>query len=342
MADQKNYTPYYNPRQDGSGQGFPQAEFSIGETPGVPLDATGASRLPVGNSCFACGKASSFAGYPIIPLPVSDDNRTARSEALAKTTPADGSSFPNLVNNGLNRARHTWSRVQKRAYGRLMSFMNYYTGKNKTLFRLDLTSAPGCGHALRENFQELRREIENTFGLRINYVMVETTEGHGVLHMVLAISHRRLENRSPIYIPKPWISKRWKKITGGSFVVMIAKIGNFNRKFRKKDILSHHKDVSKYLVSQYLADQGSAFNRLSWSWYRGQMALGREFTHFMSLARRGVYKAGEGLSYLKMNRGELYAGWSDLLRYGFWYTFKDRYFYIEDGIVHHLATGSCS
>jgi hypothetical protein len=120
-----------------------------------------------------------------------------------------------------------------------------------SIIRLDLTTAVG-GDAkkLTEHYEALRRRIEKRIGKRVHYWWVQTEEGNGVLHTLMAAE-------GSLYVEHEWLSEAWEEIHGAKVVYV---------KRYKKGVYSR-KRVSKYLVAQYLAGQlGNV--RMGWSWKR--------------------------------------------------------------------------
>lgn len=185
----------------------------------------------------------------------------------------------------------------KRAYGRSISFFTEARGRGCQLLWLNLTTVRGDtfhGDRLTPDFAELRRRIERKYGYELAYFKVETTEGGGVLHVVLAI-----ESHTPVWIGQRWLSKQWQEIHG-AHRVWISRIGH-----KSKDA----RGVSKYLVSQYMAGgQGSAFKRYSYSWWRCRVALGKGW-HMLKKEFNLLRREGDRF-------GELLVSWSELLYLG--------------------------
>lgn len=70
--------------------------------------------------------------------------------------------------------------------------------------------------------------------------MVHTNEGYGVLHVLI---------RTKVYLPQQWLSQQWEAIHKSSYVY----------------IKETPDDVARYVVTQYVADQGTSYQRCSWS-----------------------------------------------------------------------------
>lgn len=78
--------------------------------------------------------------------------------------------------------------------------------------------------------------------------MVHTNEGYGVLHVIY---------RGKSYLPQKWVSYAWTDIHKSSYVYI-------------KEVPDD--DVARYIVTQYVADQGTTYQRCSWS--RGWVCKG--------------------------------------------------------------------
>ena len=99
-------------------------------------------------------------------------------------------------------------------------------------------------------------EMRMTDHMRFQYVKVHTNEGYGVLHIVYRGS----------YCPYNWLVDNW-------FDIHLS--WSVNIRLIKSD-KKHNKRVAGYVVSQYVAGQGSSFVRMSQSWdwvFRGFKSL---------------------------------------------------------------------
>lgn len=199
---------------------------------------------------------------------------------------------------------YTYSRKQKRTYKSLLSWCHYFRGRGFQLFRLDLTSSKiSEGKKMGENWQLLRRVIERRYHCRILYFKVETSEGHGVYHMVIAIKSDR-----PVYIPQKWLSKKWRKIHGAP-IVYIKRVGKSG---------GHVRRIGKYFMEQYLAGQ-SAIVRVSWSWWRSGISIGKAFRDFYNEIRNAFLSGcvkGESRFDRIISYGEGMKAWTALLKNG--------------------------
>lgn len=155
-----------------------------------------------------------------------------------------------LVNNGQSSIT-PWGKKQRRQFQRLMTLLYRWESMGMSIIRLDLTTAVGGdAEKLTKHYETLRRRIEKKIGKQVHYWWVQTEEGNGVLHTLMAAE-------DSLYVDHEWLSKEWEKIHGAIIVyVKRYKKGAYSRK-----------RVSKYLVAQYLAGQlGNV--RMGWSWKR--------------------------------------------------------------------------
>jgi len=131
--------------------------------------------------------------------------------------------------------------------------MRLWQAQGRRLYWCTLTSAPG-GRDLRRHFQAWKARLERAWDIprsSIDYVMVDTREGHGVLHFILAL---------PVGC-SAWFDYReagswWQEIHGARQVKFLP--------IRKGD--SSARRLSHYIVAQYMSDgQGDALGRISGS-----------------------------------------------------------------------------
>jgi len=153
-----------------------------------------------------------------------------------------------LVNNGQSSTT-PWGKKHRRQFQRLMTLLYRWESMSFSIVRLDLTTAVGGDQKLlTKHFQTLRRRIERKIGRRVHYWWIQTLEGNGVLHTLMAAE-------GSLFVEQEWLSKEWEKIHGAPIVYI---------KRYKKGAYSRKK-VSKYLVAQYLAGQLKSV-RMGWSW----------------------------------------------------------------------------
>jgi len=138
---------------------------------------------------------------------------------------------------------------QSRCFQRCLSGLMRASFAHQRCSFLTLTSGVGFDVSLLADcFQALRKRVEHKFGFLMQYLMVRTSEGNGVLHVIFV---------APEFLPKRWISASWLDITHGvSRIIRIFEV----RLGRKADC----KRMARYMT-QYVAGQVS-FERFSYSW----------------------------------------------------------------------------
>jgi hypothetical protein len=120
-----------------------------------------------------------------------------------------------------------------------------------------------------------------------------------------------VKSEKPVWIPQRWLSQTWEGISG-------ARIVYIKRVSRGK---SNVKRIGRYCVQQYLAGQ-SAIVRVSWSWWRSAICLGKSFKEFYQECRKGFEAARmAGISPFTedLTYGKMLGGWTKLLEQGYWY-----------------------
>ena len=140
-----------------------------------------------------------------------------------------------------HNAREMWTKKQKRAYHRAKSGVKVAEILHQPIKHLVLTTSPAAANRnIANDFQVLRKRIYRRFGVLLPYFMVRTNEGNGVLHILF---------RSKQYIPRNWLIAHWSDIHKSHYVY----------------IKEPPTDVAYYVVTQYVAGQGSSYQRCSWS-----------------------------------------------------------------------------
>lgn len=155
---------------------------------------------------------------------------------------------------------------------------------------MTLTSSPeSAGELVRAHFQVLRKRMARQLGFRgTEYVCVDTREGHGVLHVVLAWKSPEARRRSAFYIPFDWLQEAWKGIHG-AFHVNVKRVQSEARDARR---------LSRYIVAQYCGGQ-SALVRFS------QSKCDFPFTKARSQLRRAMRNMAERYAFLSLLPSEL-------------------------------------
>ena len=87
-----------------------------------------------------------------------------------------------------NEPRKRWTRKQWLTRRTVLDRLNYWQAHKYQCLWVTLTSSPSSPNdKLRKDFQALRKRMSRQLGYEdIQYVCVDTREGHGVLHIILA------------------------------------------------------------------------------------------------------------------------------------------------------------
>ena len=87
-----------------------------------------------------------------------------------------------------NTARPVWSRKQWVTRRTVLDRLNYWQANGYQCLWVTLTSSPSSPvDQLRKDFQTLRKRMARQLGYEsVQYVCVDTLEGFGVLHTILA------------------------------------------------------------------------------------------------------------------------------------------------------------
>ena len=238
----------------------------------------------------------------------------------SQTQQTNQGSGPLLVKIGSNSA---WGRKQKGHYRNCLSWMREQLGRGAQLFRVDLTTAKGGDSSkLREHFQELRRRVERVYGYKVDYFMLETREGNGVLHTIWGIEHYKA-----VWIPQRWLSEEWEKIHG-AYIVYIKRVNVTSNSLRR---------VSTYLVSQYLAGQRGVV-RVSWSWKRARVQVVKAWKFLYKEYRirsREYTWMGMNKDTVTLTFRELLKAWDEVLFKG-WCVLAGRLFFVRNRAIEEF------
>lgn len=165
-----------------------------------------------------------------------------------------------------------WGPKQWKLRRRGLDYLNFWASSGYDVLWVTLTSAPGSSSVLlRKHFELLRRAACNKWGYdRIEFFCVQTSEGHGVLHLFLAVKC----GYGKFYLPFAWLSEKWKQFHGAEqvYVARVRRGGGDRRR------------LTNYVVAQYCGGQ-DAVVRVS-----GSRSL-RPF----GLMRKSLYKVGQNL-----------------------------------------------
>jgi hypothetical protein len=160
--------------------------------------------------------------------------------------------------------RPTWNRTRWKIRRTVLDRLRYWQIQFYQCLWVTLTSAPRSDTArLRKHFQVLRKRIGRELGFpAMEYVCVDTREGHGVLHMIWAWKDPKPIHdpakwgwlHGSFFVPFAWLQAAWKEIHG-AFHVNVKRIGLADTDARR---------LSRYIVAQYCGGQ-DALVRLSQS-----------------------------------------------------------------------------
>lgn len=172
-----------------------------------------------------------------------------------------------------NTVQTMWNKKQKRAYHRAKSGVKVSTILHLPIKHMVLTTSPGAvTRNISNDYQTLRKRIFRKFNVLLPYFMVHTNEGYGVLHVLY---------RSKLYIPQPWLSKQWTEIHRSPYVYI-------------KEIQDN--DIARYVVTQYVASQGTSYQRCSWSQNWVSKGFVKEWKRMIKWAREWKISFNELLS----------------------------------------------
>jgi hypothetical protein len=180
-----------------------------------------------------------------------------------------GGAAPILDDKGRNvpdRVRFTRKHYQARA--KIRDSMRLWRREGCVLWWATLTSSPESAlGTLRRNFQVWRKRLARLLELDardIRYCMVDTREGHGVLHFVLAFPEGHAK-RLDYSLLGAW----WQEIHGARQVKFLP----------VRDGDGSTRRLSHYLIAQYMVVQGKAVDLL------GRISTSRLVADFASWRR---------------------------------------------------------
>lgn len=205
------------------------------------------------------------------------------------------------------KTKRPWTKKHRKAKRLLGDLLLYWQRSNLQRHFLTLTSAPeSSGKLLRSHFQNLRYRSEKHCGWErnsIKYRCVDTEEGHGVLHIILAL---------PIAPRAFWmdyglLGKWWLELHGARQIRTI-KIG---------DGYDHAGKLSHYIVRQYVGDQDLTV-RTSGSRLPMNFTKFRKEIHALVFRSTGMYEIPEASFLTTVPKDDpkfqdLYAAWRSTL-----------------------------
>jgi len=160
--------------------------------------------------------------------------------------------------------------------------MRWWEREGNDLWWVTLTSSPQSDPLrLRRHFQVWRKRLERALEVdesSIQYVMVDTREGHGVLHLILALpAGARMGKHQLDY---GLIGGWWQEIHGARQVKFLP--------IRRGD--SSIRKLSQYIVSQYMANgQGDALVRISGSRIAAPLTAWRKDVFAIATSKQAAY-----------------------------------------------------
>jgi hypothetical protein len=166
-------------------------------------------------------------------------------------------------NERLYMKQWTYTMKQRRAFHRCISGLLRAKGRLERIRFMTLTSSPKSEKKkLNYHFNLLVKQIEYTFGFKMQYWKVKTNEGYGVLHVLFRVIDDKLprkrksgvliSRRRRGFIPHSWLSKKWEKIHG-------AKVVEIHELKGKKS----ERDIAYYVIGNYVSKQ--PIERISYS-----------------------------------------------------------------------------
>ena len=123
----------------------------------------------------------------------------------------------------------SYTKKQRRAFHRCINGLFRAKGRLERMRFMTLTSSPQSDRSkLNYHFNLLVKQIEYTFGFKMQYWKVPTNEGYGVLHVLFRVIADKLprkrkkgiliSKRRRGFVPHSWLSKTWEKIHGAKVV----------------------------------------------------------------------------------------------------------------------------
>lgn len=185
------------------------------------------------------------------PASIAESGCDHRVRPATPVAPAPGGAAAPFLDIGCGnvpkpQGRPPWSKQQWLIRRAVLDRLNYWMANGYQSIWATLTSSPSSPVSrLRRDFQTLRKRMARQLGFDgIQYVCVDTREGHGVLHMIWAWKCPH-HSRKSFYIDFEWLQANWNELHG-AFHVHVKRIGGSTKDARR---------LSRYIVSQYCGDQ---------------------------------------------------------------------------------------
>ena len=156
--------------------------------------------------------------------------------------------------------------------------------------------------------QALRKRVGRELGfVNLQYICVDTREGHGVLHMLWAWLDPNPRKRSSFYIPFEWLQDAWSSLHG-AFHVNVKRVGGADGDARR---------LARYIVAQYCGDQNALVrlsqSRMDYPLPRMRAALLRTIKGMPERYDLGN-KLGQGLTWQELAPISNHLLWSEFRR----------------------------
>lgn len=145
-----------------------------------------------------------------------------------------------------------WTKRQFRIRRSLMDRLAVWAASGWSVQWVNLTSSPNSDpERLMAHFLALRRMMATRLGVPVEHAGVRTSEGFGVLHVLMAAKVERGKAWSTV-CNQAWLSETWGRLHGAP-IVWISSV--------KLDTVDRAR-ISRYMVTQYMArGQGDALVR---------------------------------------------------------------------------------
>jgi hypothetical protein len=215
-------------------------------------------------------------------------------------------------------------RKHYRARSRIRDAMRLWNRSARVLWWATLTSSPQSPRGrLRADFQAWRKRLARQLSIDpadIQYAMVDTREGHGVLHLVLSLPRGVGE-----WLDYRVIGEWWREIHGARQVKFL----------RVKSGDGSVRRLSQYIVSQYMVSQGEVedlLGRISTTRFELPLSKLRERLRGLITARWRAYQwAHDAMGGLEGSRDpEAVTGLLGDLRRMQWKVFRDQWAHLLD------------
>jgi len=193
----------------------------------------------------------SFPGVSgLVPLPADADGRAAAGGEAGAMLDKSKQNVPSRA------SRVAWTVKHWRIKGALRDFLLWSESVGGHRFFLTLTSSrvSGSRERLRRDFQALRKRLARKLQIdpsEVAYCGVDTTEGCGVLHLLVSVPRGKGRN-ARFLVSVEWLRAAWVEIHSAQQLRVVP----------VRSDKSTARRLSSYMVSQYVAGQ-DALVRLS-------------------------------------------------------------------------------